>query len=313
MCLGIGAFPFIMGVISGYPTGAKIVSNFKENNLCTEAECERLLAFTNNSGPLFIIGTVGISLFGSPRIGFLLFITHFISCIIVGFLFRFWKFNAPTSTVSSKNNFKTSKVSFSNLGELLATSITNSINTLFMIGGFVVLFSVILSILENSNILKYLTTLFTPISNLLNISPNFIEAIFSGILELTNGLSKLSTIATKQLSTNIVISAFLLGFGGFSVVLQVLSIVSKSNISIKPYLIGKFLQGLIASFLTFIVINNFTFFNFDIVNIFSNNVNNVFYSNSNFGLIILSITAIFALITISFKHFHKKEKGGFYG
>lgn len=55
---GEGAFPLIMGVISGYPTGAKIVSNFRKNGTCTKSEAERLLAFTNNSGPLFIIGTV---------------------------------------------------------------------------------------------------------------------------------------------------------------------------------------------------------------------------------------------------------------
>lgn len=55
---GESAFAFIMGILSGYPIGAKIVSNFYENNICSRAEAERLIAFTNNSGPLFIIGTV---------------------------------------------------------------------------------------------------------------------------------------------------------------------------------------------------------------------------------------------------------------
>ena len=60
---GEGAFAFIMGIVSGYPIGAKIVTRFREDGTCTKEECERLLAFTNNSGPLFILGTVGISLF----------------------------------------------------------------------------------------------------------------------------------------------------------------------------------------------------------------------------------------------------------
>ena len=55
---GEGAFPFIMGIISGYPVGAKIATNLRKDNLCTKEEAERLLTFTNNSGPLFIIGTV---------------------------------------------------------------------------------------------------------------------------------------------------------------------------------------------------------------------------------------------------------------
>ncbi len=52
------AYAFILGLISGYPVGAKIVTDLKDNNLCTTEEAERMLCFTNNSGPLFIIGTV---------------------------------------------------------------------------------------------------------------------------------------------------------------------------------------------------------------------------------------------------------------
>ncbi len=52
------AYAFILGLISGYPVGAKIVTDLKDNNFCTTEEAERMLCFTNNSGPLFIIGTV---------------------------------------------------------------------------------------------------------------------------------------------------------------------------------------------------------------------------------------------------------------
>ena len=94
---GVGSYAFLMGIISGYPTGAKIVCNLKEQGLLTDVEAERLLAFTNNSGPLFILGTVGVSLFGNTLIGFLLLLTHILSCITVGFLFRFWRKNEKTN------------------------------------------------------------------------------------------------------------------------------------------------------------------------------------------------------------------------
>ena len=77
--------------------GAKIAVNFRNNNICTKEECERLLSFTNNSGPLFIIGTCGISLFGNYLIGILLFITHILACITVGIIFKFWKKNTSTN------------------------------------------------------------------------------------------------------------------------------------------------------------------------------------------------------------------------
>ncbi len=83
-------FAFIMGIISGYPMGAKIACDFRENNICSKEECERLLSFTNNSGPLFIVGTVGILMYGNTAIGLLLFITHILACLTVGFFYLYF-------------------------------------------------------------------------------------------------------------------------------------------------------------------------------------------------------------------------------
>ena len=88
---GEGAFALIMGIISGYPVGAKIVANLKAQKLCTDIEAERLIAFTNNSGPLFIIGTVGVGLFSNASLGLLIFLCHILACLTVGFIFRWWK------------------------------------------------------------------------------------------------------------------------------------------------------------------------------------------------------------------------------
>ena len=270
---GEGAFAFIMGIISGYPVGAKIASKFRENNICTKAECERLLSFTNNSGPLFIIGTVGILMYQNTGIGILLFITHLLGCLSVGFIFRFWKRNKNDSIVDKKvvmkktsYNYASDKktASFSNLGEIMAESITNSISTIFLIGGFVVLFSSIISILKASGILNVLCMTISPILNFLHIDSSFASGLLTGILEITNGIQSISSIACKKLSINLIITAFLLGFGGISVFLQVFSITAKTDLSIKPYIYGKILHGLFAAFYTFIFIQVFPFFNLDL-------------------------------------------------
>lgn len=250
---GEGAFPFIMGMISGYPMGTKIVCKLKKQGVCSQEECERLLAFTNNSGPLFIIGTVGIGLFKDACIGILLFITHILACITVGFLFRWWKVsNKRTKTIGSFSPVSNSSISISNLGNILATSIMGAINTLFLIGGFIVLFSVVISILKNSKILETLSYIVSPLLNKFGISSMFSEGIFSGLIELTNGVCSIATIPNKLISINIIICAFLLGFGGLSVALQIFSIISKYKIPIKSYLTGKFLQGIFAALYTYI-------------------------------------------------------------
>jgi len=263
---GEGAFAFIMGIITGYPIGAKIASQFRENNTCTKEECERLLSFTNNSGPLFIIGTVGILMFKNTTIGILLFITHILACISVGVIFRFWKNkkNSPPSSLYSSSKKQINAVSFSNLGEVLAESISNSISTVLLIGGFVVIFSSIISILKSSGILIACSSLIKPIFELIQIDTDFTQPLLTGILEITNGINSISNIACKKISINIILTAFLLGFGGISILLQVLSITSKTDLSIKPYIYGKLLQGVLAAIYTYFFINIFPFFNFDL-------------------------------------------------
>lgn len=266
MFLVHGAYPLIMGIISGYPTGAKILVDFRKNKICSKEECERLLSFTNNSGPLFILGTVGISFFGNSTIGILLFIPHILACITVGILFRFWKSNNK-SNFKINTNYKSdneNEICFSNLGTIIGKSISSSISTIVMIGGFIVLFSVILSIIKNSNILLIIFNIFKPILVLFNIDYNYFSAFISGIIELTNGISQIVQIPIKNISINIILCSILLGFGGISVLLQVLSIISKSDISIKPYLIGKILHGIIAGIYTYIFISYFPIFNFNL-------------------------------------------------
>ena len=254
---GIGAYALFMGIVSGYPVGAKIVTNFRNENLCTKEEAERLITFTNNSGPLFILGTVGISLFYDTSIGLLLLFTHILACISVGIIFRFWK----TKEKEKRNtDALETNVTFSSLGEILSKSILSGINSVILIGGFIVFFGIVLSILQKTQIITLLKIIFLPCFKLFNISTEFIVPILTGILELTNGVTAISGIASKNLSINVVSCAFLLGFGGFSIMLQVLSIISKSDISIKPYIFGKLLHGMFAAFYTFLIIHTFPYF-----------------------------------------------------
>lgn len=293
---GIGAYALTLGIISGYPIGAKIVTKFREDNLCTKEEAERLITFTNNSGPLFILGTVGIGLFCNTCIGFLLLITHLLSALTVGIIFRFWKCKSNSNTIIL-NNFSYTQTkslpNFSNLGSIISNGITKATATIVLIGGFVVLFSVIISILNTSKIFTFLTNLLAPIFSWFGISKEFLTPLFSGVVELTSGVNLISQVSSKYLSTNIIMCAFLLGFGGISILLQVFSIISKSDISIKPYIIGKFLQGTIAAFYTYIALNNFKMLDF---NLSMSNTKYIFKNNS-FILVIILLSIL--LLTIN--------------
>ena len=258
---GIGAYALFMGIISGYPVGAKIVTDLRNKNLCNKEEGERLLTFTNNSGPLFILGTVGISLFRDTSIGLLLLVTHILSCFTVAFIFRFWKYDKGGTNFKLADN-SSNVVYIKDLGKILSTSIINAIKSVVLIGGFVVFFSIVLSILNKLFFFNFFLLILRPTFNTLNINPNFITPLISGIIELTSGVSLISNIPSIYLGINVIFAAFLLGFGGISILLQVWSIISNTDISIKPYIIGKFLQGIFASFYTYLIILNFSYFKY---------------------------------------------------
>ena len=81
----------------------------------------------------------------------------------------------------------------------------------------------------------------------------FGNGVIGGIIELTNGVKQISIFELNEI--NISIISFLIGFGGLSVLFQVYSIISKENISIKPYFYGKLLQGIISFFVTFLLVS----------------------------------------------------------
>lgn len=91
------------------------------------------------------------------------------------------------------------------------------------------------------------------------------EGFILGLVEITNGILAVSSVPLKHISVNIVLTSFLLGCGGISIFLQVWSIVSKTDLSIKPYIIGKFLHGVFAAFYTFLFISIFPMFQFDLL------------------------------------------------
>ncbi|MHA6251399.1 sporulation integral membrane protein YlbJ [Oceanobacillus sp. CAU 1775] len=262
---GVGSFGWMMGMASGYPTGAKIAARLRQEKQISQIEAERLVSFTNNSSPLFIFGAVSIGLFHDPILGLLLAFCHYASNMIVGIIMRFHGRNVDKPTSASKN--KTGKNNFSiafqsmhktrmkdkrHFGEILGDAVLESIKTLVMVGGFIILFSVItqlLHLVKISVILgQVIGILFLPFGIPVHLS----EAFFSGLFEITLGATLLSELTTDSILYQAILVSFILGFNGFSIQAQVASILAKTDIRFYPYFFARIMHGLIASVLTYI-------------------------------------------------------------
>ncbi len=256
---GCGSFALAMGIVSGYPVGASITADLRKQDMITRLEAERLLTFTNNSGPLFIMGAVGVGMFNQPRLGYLLYISHIAACLTVGFIFRYYKKRQTGSINKRKVNMpdnikielKKLKNSQTNPWTLFGDCIKNSVYTILAIGGFIIFFSVLINIMLSSGLIGAIGRLLPNFAGLAGLDSKTVEGFLCGIFEITTGASYI-THSPSALAVKLCCASLIIGWAGFSVHTQVMSIVSTTDIRVKPYLLGKALQGVISCFYTFI-------------------------------------------------------------
>ena len=79
---------FFLSVISGYPMGAKLISDMYENKYIDNDDALAMLSFCSISGPMFMIGTVGVSIFHSYKAGLIIMIANLLASIFNGLIFR---------------------------------------------------------------------------------------------------------------------------------------------------------------------------------------------------------------------------------
>lgn len=285
---GISSVAIVLGMTSGYPIGAKTTADLLQSNKITLKEANHLITFTNNSGPLFISGAVGIGIYKSPTIASLLLISHYISAILVGLIFRFFNNETISSSYSNKSTIEI--INFSKIGSIFGDIIKKSLTTLFMLGGFIVIFAVFTSILDSLGLLTLISkTIFPQIDTYTG------NSLIYGLLEVTTGITRLAT-SNLSLFFKIIVTSFLIGFGGLSVHLQTLNILSDTKISPSRYFIGKTLQAILSALISFLLLRHSHFSNILMQSVFSTEV----YNTDGF-LKFISIIIICFLFCVFYK------------
>jgi sporulation integral membrane protein YlbJ len=248
---GYGAYAFIMSIFAGYPSGAKIVSQLIADKKITPEEGQKILTFSSTSGPLFIIGAVGTGMLGSVNFGYILFLSHFIGSIANGIFSRlFFKHSEFTKT---KNiiccSSKTAK------GDLLSESIKTSLYTCGIIGGYIIIFSVIIRLLDSISFFKILIFYLKFFLNLSYLSSETVCTFIKSVFEISNGCRILSQSALS-LSLKLIFISFIISFSGLSIIGQVSSIINNVGIKLQTYILFKITHGIFSAFACFILLRS---------------------------------------------------------
>lgn len=240
---GGGLYAAFLGLLCGYPMGAKITSDLYQKSLIGKKEAGYLLCFCNQLSPSFLIEYVLFGLY--PNSGLMVpFLFAMYLGILATQIFYHIRFSRtkdcrddiPLITAASMDRTspsvhqKEAPGSFT-LGESLDASVMNSLEIIAKIGGYMILFSVLAQLLS-----RFIAP-FAPW-----------DAVLVTIMELTTGLNALCQSFGPSL-TGICLACALCSFGGLSSVMQTASVLKGTDLSIGSYIRAKILQSALTLFL----------------------------------------------------------------
>ena len=209
----LGLAALVLGLVGGYPIGAKTAADLYRENLVSREEAERLLAFCNNSNPVFLISVLGVGVFGSVRAGVWLWLIHVLSALLTGLVFRGSGKSASRQELTRHPPFQA--VSFA---EAFTGAVRSSLAGILSVCAFVVFFYVL--------------------AQPLTAMGGRLGAVLVAALELFS----LTPLLTAD-AFGFLLAAAAAGWGGLSVLCQTLAVLEGSGLRLRNCFLGKVVQS----------------------------------------------------------------------
>ena len=221
---GCGAL--LLGLLCGFPVGAKCAVGAYDRGLLSHEEAERILLLSSVPSAAFLINVVGKSLLKSRGLGLLLLVCALLSSLTSGLLLspkRKQKEEPPRK--------KTPLFSPSPSGgaSIFTGAVASATRGILLICAYVVFFSALSGAL-NGIFLRFHT-------------PMVLQAVTHGILELSGGVHRAAILFPTAIA--LPLCAFFVGWSGISVHFQILSLCEGRGFRFRSYFLGKLLQGIL--------------------------------------------------------------------
>ena len=223
----ISIYAFIMAILSGYPVGSKMVADLYLQGKITKQDAFKMTSFCSTSGPMFIVGAVGVGMFKSAKIGYILFFSHVLGAILNAILYRNLKLKFDESQEKTESQTKAFD---------LSEIVLNSTISILSVGCIITIFFIVIEC-------------FSPILSLL---PQNLAFFFEGIIEITKGCIDLATFSNQFLAVSLV--SFVISFGGISTLLQSLTMIAKLKMPVKTFALQKLTHACFSAVITVFIL-----------------------------------------------------------
>ncbi len=263
---GAGGFVMVMAITSGSPVNAMLTAKLRQEGVCTKNEAGRILSFTNFSSPFFMLTAVAVGMFSQPELGLIIAGAHYLANFSLGIILSFFgdKSRKSKNIISSplqiiKQAFyiliKFQRKEKKTIGQLLGDAVATSVVMVINIGGFIVLFSVIIKLLSDAEAMVFITSALSFILAPLNFSSEVLASMAKGFFETTIGIETVTQTSAPQLQKLMTIG-ILLGFSGLSVIAQVITMIKDADIGLGLFFLSRLVQGGLAALFTVLLYNS---------------------------------------------------------
>ena len=233
-----GGYVFLLGMLCGYPLGAKLASDLYESDKISKKEAVYLSTFCNNPSPAFVITYLGKLCLKDVVPAYFILISLFSANLICMLFFRYAVYKNQILTSAQYTDTRNEKEVMSTVpaGNIVNTSIMNGFETITRLGGYILLFSIL------SGCIRY----YQPF-------PAFYQNLLLGFTEITTGLSIISNLSV---TARIFVSVSATASGGLCILAQTRSIFH-CDLSLMPYIVSKCISAVLTSFILYCLLYYF--------------------------------------------------------
>ncbi len=216
-----GCAAILLGLLCGFPVGARCAIAAYERGELSRTECERVLGCASPPSSAFVIGAVGVSLWESRALGTVLYLAVVLSSLLTGILTAGRQPRREHSDAPAVGERARGGVTH------FTQAVRASTESMLLICAYVVFFSALTGTLG-----QVLCTLG---------ATETLRGTLTALFEMSSGVSALS--ALKSTTAAVILSAAALGWSGLSVHCQMLALCNGHKLSLRVYFVSKLLQA----------------------------------------------------------------------
>lgn len=271
---GVGGWAVAVSFAAGFPSGAKAAADLRRDGAINARDGDRLLALSHLCNPIFITSVVAVGFLNRPELGLPLVAIHLGSALITGLLIGYVffrgkpddaepdtpplppRYSAPPpkrpiaaralSAMASANR-KDGRA----FGRLLGDAVTASVQSLLAIGGFMIVFSVLIELLSLAGITDLLQWAVQSLLQPLGMPRQLAGGMVTSLFELHLGTYQLSRSGELTVWGAATVSAAI-AWGGLSIHAQVKSMTSGTDLRYRPFLLARLLHAFVSVVLVFV-------------------------------------------------------------